>query len=264
MQKETTTSPAFGNGYPKTVPDEVCGYKPGQYRSAYGVGSTSTGAGVTVAIIDAYGSATIDADATQYFKANDSGNPFSNADFTQADWDEVMEVNLGSIFRFSQAVVRGWLAQKRRGKIIHTASMLSFQGGIRVVSYTAAKSGLAGLTRAMANELAGQGINVNAIAPGYMATDNTAQLRADPDRNTAILARIPAGLRCTPRRQPTRRVAQRIRSDGRRPRPARRRRAAGDGPARRHDAGAAHRPRWRAGDVMRLDSIPDHIGRELG
>ena len=115
------------------------------------------------------------------------------ADFTQADWDEVMEVNLGSIFRFSQAVVRGWLAQKRRGKIIHTASMLSFQGGIRVVSYTAAKSGLAGLTRAMANELASQGINVNAIAPGYMATDNTAQLRADPDRNTAILARIPAG-----------------------------------------------------------------------
>ena len=115
------------------------------------------------------------------------------ADFTQADWDEVMEVNLGSIFRFSQAVVRGWLAQKRRGKIIHTASMLSYQGGVRVVSYTAAKSGLAGLTRAMANELAGQGINVNAIAPGYMATDNTAQLRADADRNTAILARIPAG-----------------------------------------------------------------------
>jgi 2-deoxy-D-gluconate 3-dehydrogenase len=71
--------------------------------------------------------------------------------------------------------------------------MLSYQGGVRVVSYTAAKSGLAGLTRAMANELAGQGINVNAIAPGYMATDNTAQLRADPDRNTAILARIPAG-----------------------------------------------------------------------
>jgi 2-deoxy-D-gluconate 3-dehydrogenase len=115
------------------------------------------------------------------------------ADFTQADWDEVMEVNLGSIFRFSQAVVRGWLAQKRRGKIIHTASVLSFQGGIRVVSYTAAKSGLAGLTRAMANELAGHGINVNAIAPGYMATDNTATLRADPDRNAAILARIPAG-----------------------------------------------------------------------
>ena len=115
------------------------------------------------------------------------------ADFTQSDWDEVMEVNLGSIFRFSQVVVRGWLAQKRRGKIIHIASMLSYQGGVRVVSYTAAKSGLAGLTRAMANELASQGINVNAIAPGYMATDNTAQLRADAERNTAILARIPAG-----------------------------------------------------------------------
>jgi len=115
------------------------------------------------------------------------------ADFTQADWDEVMEVNLGSIFRFSQAVVRGWLAQKRRGKIIHTASMLSFQGGIRVVSYTAAKSGLAGLTRAMANELASQGINVNAIAPGYMETDNTTALRADAARHRQITERIPAG-----------------------------------------------------------------------
>jgi 2-deoxy-D-gluconate 3-dehydrogenase len=113
-------------------------------------------------------------------------------DFTETDWDEVLEVNLDSIFRLSQAVVRGWIKRKRRGKIIHTASMLSFQGGIRVVSYTAAKSALAGLTRAMANELASQGINVNAIAPGYMATDNTAQLRADPDRNAAILARIPA------------------------------------------------------------------------
>ncbi|MEJ1972846.1 MAG: SDR family oxidoreductase [Lacunisphaera sp.] len=113
-------------------------------------------------------------------------------DVTTADWDEVMEVNLNSIFRLSQAVVRLWLAQKRRGKIIHTASMMSFQGGIRIGSYPAAKSGLAGLTRMMANELASQGINVNAIAPGYMATDNTAALRADADRNTAILARIPA------------------------------------------------------------------------
>ena len=113
-------------------------------------------------------------------------------DVTTADWDEVMEVNLNSIFRLSQAVVRLWLAQKRRGKIIHTASMMSFHGGIRIGSYPAAKSGLAGLTRMMANELASQGINVNAIAPGYMATDNTAALRADADRNTAILARIPA------------------------------------------------------------------------
>lgn len=115
------------------------------------------------------------------------------AEFSEADWDEVMEINLGSIFRLSQAVVKQWLAQKRRGKIIHTASMLSFQGGVRVASYTAAKSGLAGLTRLMANELAPHGINVNAIAPGYMATDNTTALRADAERNTAILARIPAG-----------------------------------------------------------------------
>ncbi len=115
------------------------------------------------------------------------------AEFTQADWDEVMEVNLGSVFRLSQAVVRAWLAQKRRGKIIHIASLLSFQGGIRIGSYTAAKSGLAGLTRLMANELAPHGINVNAIAPGYMATDNTRPLREDAARNRAILDRIPAG-----------------------------------------------------------------------
>lgn len=120
------------------------------------------------------------------------------ADFTDADWDEVFEINLGSIHRLSQAVVRQWLAQKRRGKIIHIASMLSFQGGVRVASYTAAKSGLAGLTRLMANELAAHGINVNAIAPGYMATDNTEQLRADPARNQAILERIPAARWGTP------------------------------------------------------------------
>lgn len=119
-------------------------------------------------------------------------------DFTDTDWDEVLEINLSSIHRLSQAVVKLWLAQQRRGKIIHTASMLSFQGGVRVASYTAAKSGLAGLTRLMANELAGRGINVNAIAPGYMATDNTEQLRADPQRSQAILARIPAGRWGTP------------------------------------------------------------------
>jgi 2-dehydro-3-deoxy-D-gluconate 5-dehydrogenase len=115
------------------------------------------------------------------------------AEFPQADWDEVLEVNLASIFRLSQAVVRGWLAAKRRGKIINIASLLSFQGGVRVVSYTSSKSALAGLTRAMANELGASGINVNAIAPGYMATDNTEALRADPVRYRSILDRIPAG-----------------------------------------------------------------------
>ena len=114
-------------------------------------------------------------------------------EFTLTDWDEVIETNLTSIFRLSQRVAREWVERKRRGKIIHTASMLSFQGGIRVASYTASKSALAGLTKLMANELAPHGINVNAIAPGYMATDNTELLRADAARNRAILDRVPAG-----------------------------------------------------------------------
>ena len=111
---------------------------------------------------------------------------------SEADWDDVMHVNLKTIFFLSQAAARV-MAERGGGKIIHIASVLSYQGGIRVPPYTAAKSGLAGLTRAMANEWAIKGINVNAIAPGYMATDNTAPLRADPERNPAILARIPAG-----------------------------------------------------------------------
>jgi 2-dehydro-3-deoxy-D-gluconate 5-dehydrogenase len=119
-------------------------------------------------------------------------------EFLQADWDEVLEVNLTSIFRLSQALAREWIARKRPGKIVHIASMMSFQGGIRIASYTAAKSGLAGLTRLMANELAAHGINVNAIAPGYMATDNTATLRADVVRNKSILERIPAARWGTP------------------------------------------------------------------
>lgn len=117
----------------------------------------------------------------------------SFTEFTQADWDEVMEVNLGSVFRLSQSVVRQWLAAKRRGKIIHVASVLSFQGGVDVSAYTAAKSGLAGLTRLMANELAPHGINVNALAPGYTVTENTRALREDAARQRAILDRIPAG-----------------------------------------------------------------------
>jgi 2-deoxy-D-gluconate 3-dehydrogenase len=107
-------------------------------------------------------------------------------------WDEVLQVNLKAVFFLSQAAARV-MVEQGGGKIIHIASMLSYHGGILVPSYTAAKSGVAGITRAMANEWAPKGINVNAIAPGYMATDNTAPLRADPVRNPAILARIPAG-----------------------------------------------------------------------
>lgn len=114
-------------------------------------------------------------------------------EFTEADWDEVLGVNLRSVFRLSQVAARRFIAQGSGGKIVNVASMLSFQGGLRVTSYTASKSGVLGLTRALANEWAPVGINVNAIAPGYMSTNNTAELRADESRNTAILGRIPAG-----------------------------------------------------------------------
>ena len=112
-------------------------------------------------------------------------------DFSEKDWDDVMNVNIKSAFFMSQAAGRLFIAQGR-GKIINIASMLSFQGGIRVPSYTASKSGIAGITRLLANEWAAKGVNINAIAPGYMATDNTAQLRADAERNKSILERIPA------------------------------------------------------------------------
>jgi 2-dehydro-3-deoxy-D-gluconate 5-dehydrogenase len=114
-------------------------------------------------------------------------------DFTEKDWDEVMDINLKTLFFLSQAVARQFLKQGTGGKIINIASMLSFQGGIRVPSYTASKSAVMGLTRLFANELAPHKINVNAIAPGYMATDNTAPLRADASRSSEILGRIPAG-----------------------------------------------------------------------
>ena len=113
--------------------------------------------------------------------------------FSEKDWDDVIDLNLKTVFFFSQAVARQYLAQGGGGKIINVASMLSFQGGVRVPSYTASKSGVMGITRLMANEWAGHGINVNAIAPGYMATNNTAALRDDAGRSAAILERIPAG-----------------------------------------------------------------------
>jgi len=119
------------------------------------------------------------------------------AEASAADWDDVLTVNLDAVFHLSQAAGRVMLAQGG-GRIINVASMLSFQGGIRVPAYTAAKHGVLGLTRALANEWAGRGVNVNAVAPGYIATDNTAALRADPARAEAILERIPAGRWGTP------------------------------------------------------------------
>jgi len=114
-------------------------------------------------------------------------------EFKENDWDDVINVNLRTLFFLSQAVARIMVEQGRGGKIINVASLLSFQGGILVPSYTAAKSGVMGLTRLFANELARHNINVNAIAPGYMATDNTRALREDSKRSVEILGRIPAG-----------------------------------------------------------------------
>jgi 2-dehydro-3-deoxy-D-gluconate 5-dehydrogenase len=114
------------------------------------------------------------------------------SDFTEEDWDAVVDTNLKTLFFLSQAAAKVMMAQGS-GKIVNIASLLSFQGGIRVPSYAAAKSGVAGLTKAMANELAPKGVQVNAIAPGYIATNNTAALQADETRNRQILERIPTG-----------------------------------------------------------------------
>ncbi|GAK60607.1 2-deoxy-D-gluconate 3-dehydrogenase [Candidatus Vecturithrix granuli] len=114
-------------------------------------------------------------------------------EFTEKDWDDVMNVNLKSVFFLSQAVANQFVKQGTGGKIISIASLLAFQGGILIPPYTSSKSGIRGLTQLLANEWARHNINVNAIAPGYMITDNTAPLRSDPVRNKAILERIPAG-----------------------------------------------------------------------
>jgi 2-deoxy-D-gluconate 3-dehydrogenase len=119
------------------------------------------------------------------------------AEFSEKDWADVIEINLTAVFRFCQLAGRHMLAQGS-GKIINVASLLSFQGGVFVPSYAAAKGGVAQFTKTLANEWASKGINVNAIAPGYMATDNTAALRADANRSRQILERIPAGRWGTP------------------------------------------------------------------
>jgi 2-deoxy-D-gluconate 3-dehydrogenase len=114
-------------------------------------------------------------------------------DFSEEDWDAVMDVDLKAVFFTTQAFARAALGRGSGGAVVNIASLLSFQGGIRVPAYTAAKHGVAGLTKILANEWAARGINVNAIAPGYVATGNTAALQADPERSRAILERIPAG-----------------------------------------------------------------------
>jgi 2-deoxy-D-gluconate 3-dehydrogenase len=119
-------------------------------------------------------------------------------DFSEKDWDDVININQRTLFFLSQAVAKVLIKQGQGGRIINTASMLSFQGGIRVPSYTASKSAVMGLTKLFANELSQHRITVNAIAPGYMATDNTAPLRADEKRSAEILGRIPAGRWGTP------------------------------------------------------------------
>jgi 2-deoxy-D-gluconate 3-dehydrogenase len=115
------------------------------------------------------------------------------AEFPQNYWDELIAVNLTAVFQLSQLAGQDMLKRRAKGKILNIASVLSFQGGILVPAYAAAKGGVAQLTKALANEWAAKGINVNAIAPGYMATDNTTALRKDPDRSRQILERIPAG-----------------------------------------------------------------------
>jgi 2-deoxy-D-gluconate 3-dehydrogenase len=115
------------------------------------------------------------------------------ADLSLADWDELIAVNLSAVFRLSQLAGRDMLKRGNKGKILNIGSLLSFQGGILVPAYAAAKGGVSILTKALANEWASKGINVNAIAPGYMTTDNTTALRQDPQRSRQILERIPAG-----------------------------------------------------------------------
>ncbi|HEV7322324.1 MAG TPA: 2-dehydro-3-deoxy-D-gluconate 5-dehydrogenase KduD [Ensifer sp.] len=122
----------------------------------------------------------------------------ASVDLSEADWDEVVDLNLKVAFLLSQAYGRRLIAERREGRIVNIASLLSFQGGIRVASYTASKHGLLGVTRILANEWASQGINVNAIAPGYIVSNNTAVLRSDNERSAAILDRIPAGRWGTP------------------------------------------------------------------
>ena len=143
--------------------------------------------GIINEVCDKFGTVDILVNNAGIIKRNDA------IDFTEDDWDSVFDINIRTLFFLSQAFAKTRIAVNGKGKIINIASMLSYQGGIRVPSYTASKSAVMGLTRALANEWARNGINVNAIAPGYFATNNTAALQADETRNKEILSRIPAG-----------------------------------------------------------------------
>ena len=175
----------------RSAPTETAAMVEGAGRTLHAIpadlSSIAPRADVVSSAVAAAGSIDILVNNAGIIRRNDS------LDFTEEDWDAVIDTNLKTAFFLSQAVARTWAPTGRGGKIINICSMLSFQGGIRVPSYTASKSGLAGLTRLLACEWAGKGINVNAIAPGYIVSNNTEALRNDPDRSAAILGRIPAG-----------------------------------------------------------------------
>jgi 2-deoxy-D-gluconate 3-dehydrogenase len=180
----------------RTSPEETAGLVRAAGRRFHSIeadlGSASHSAEIVQQAVEHFGAVDILVNNAGIIRRNDA------LEFTESDWDAVMNVNLKSAFFLCQAVARKMLELKRGGKIINIASMLSFQGGVRVVSYTASKSGIAGMTRLLANEWASKGINVNAIAPGYIATNNTTALRNDENRNREILGRIPAGRHARP------------------------------------------------------------------
>lgn len=143
----------------------------------------------------AEGAATLESAGTLDILVNNAGiiRREDSVDYSEADWDDVMDVNLKAVFMLCQRFARSAGARESGGRIVNIASLLSFQGGIRVPAYTASKHAVAGLTKILANEWSAKGINVNAVAPGYIATNNTTALREDPKRSAEILSRIPAG-----------------------------------------------------------------------
>jgi 2-deoxy-D-gluconate 3-dehydrogenase len=174
----------------RSSPEETAGIVRAAGRRFHGIeadlGSAAHSSEIVRQAVEHFGAVDILVNNAGIIRRNDA------LEFSESDWDAVMNVNLKTAFFLCQAAARHMLETRRGGKIINIASMLSFQGGIRVVSYTASKSGLAGMTRLLANEWASKGINVNAIAPGYITTNNTTALRNDETRNREILGRIPA------------------------------------------------------------------------